>query len=350
LRSGVSGSLKKPEQGVQDSNSAAPEVNLATLKWDDIRHFRVLAAAGTLRAAAAEQRVAVNTVRARLERLETKLARTLVRRTRRGTLLTDEGRRFLEATRAMGDAVATSYTPSEEEVLVQSGRLTVGCSEGIGNLWLVPRIAALAQQLPELGVDLSFDYNLARDRAQECDVWLTFERPSAPDTIVSKLATVHFRPFASRSYLKRFGAPTNADDLRRHHIVEHAGPGVKSDLLDYLIGSDRPPGMVTLRSNSSLAQLRAVVDGVGIGGLPTFVCELTRSLQLVVPELSIRRELWLAYRGDAKRSVAIGRTIAWLREAFDPRVHPCFAEAFVHPAAMPRRFGTKVAKHVDMTD
>ena len=337
MRRSASDSPTEPEHTVQAPNSGLPKVAWPKFHWDDVRYLRVLAAAGTLRAAATELGVATNTFRVRIARLESDFARTLVRRTPRGTHLTNEGHRLLATTQAMADAGLAGNTPLQDDVLVQPGRLTIGCSEGIGNLWLIPRIASLTAQLPNLGIDLTFEYNLARDRAPDCDVWLTFERPSEPDVVVSKLATVHFLPFASHSYLKRHGIPSNGDDLKHHRIVEHAGPGIKSELLDYLIGSERPPGMVILRSNSSLAQLRAVLDGVGVGGLPTFVCQLTRSIRPVAPGLAVRRELWLAYRLDAKRSAAIRRAIDWLREAFDPRVHRCFAEEFVHPSAMTRR-------------
>jgi len=37
----------------------------------------------------------------------------------------------------------------------------------------------------------------------------------------------------------RDGLPKNVDDLKTHRIVEHCGAGVRFELLDYLIGSDK---------------------------------------------------------------------------------------------------------------
>lgn len=165
-------------------------------------------------------------------------------------------------------------------------------------------------------------------------MWLTYDPPAEQDVIVSKLATVHFLAFASPAYLRRHGAPATVDDLKYHSLVEHVAPGVRSELLDYLIGTDRPEGLIALRTNSSLAQLWAVAEGVGIGGLPTFVHEITRSVRAISPELRIRRELWLAYRPEAKGSPSVRTAIDWLRDAFDPSTYPCFNGDFVHPDKM----------------
>jgi len=219
---------------------------------------------------------------------------------------------------------------------VKPGELTIACTEGIGTLWLTPRMSRLQAVLPEMTIGLDFDYNLERDRTHEADIWLTYEQPTQADLIASKLATIHFAVYASQSYIQRHGIPLTMDSLKNHRVVEHVSPGVRSELLDFLIGTERPQGFIAMRTNSSLSQLWSVTRGVGIGALPTFVSEITSAAAPVPLELRIRRELRLVYRSKAKPSPAILAAVKWLRECFDRAIHPCFADSYIDPKTFRR--------------
>ena len=337
LKRQPTGILTKSAHRVSLPNTDDESFDLSRADWDDLRLFRVIVEMGSIRAAANQEGLAVNTVRARLTRLEQALARPLIRRSTRGSSLTEAGGRLAQTIAEMSEAAFRARIGGSADVLIQPGELTIACSEGLGTLWLTPGIAQLRDVIPDLTVGLMCDYNLARDRASEADIWLTFEQPKRQDLIVSRLATLHFLPFASPGYLQRHGAPQTVDDLKDHRIVEHCGAGVRSELLDYLIGSDRPSGLVTLRTNSSLAQLWAVAEGEGIGGLPTFVREITRAIVPVPPLLHIRRELRLVYHADAGQSPSLRAAVHWLRSIFDGQQHPCFRDTFVHPDEFPLR-------------
>jgi hypothetical protein len=88
--------------------------------------------------------------------------------------------------------------------------------------------------LPEMTIDLDFDYNPERDRTHEADIWLTYEQPTQADLIASKLATIHFAVYASQSYIQRHGIPSTMDSLKNHRVVEHISPGMRSELLNFL--------------------------------------------------------------------------------------------------------------------
>lgn len=329
--------LPKSANRVQPLNTVgSTRIDLEKVDWDNLRLFRLAVRSGSLRAAALEERISINTMRARMGRLERQLGLTLLVRSPQGISLTAAGEALTEMTAAMSDATFLRDRAADD-VLLRPKEVAIGCSEGIGTLWLTPRILELQRLLPCLAVNLQIDYNLARDRTNEVDVSLTFEMPRHPDLLVSKIATLHFLPFAASRYIHAHGVPQCVDDLRGHRIVEHIGPGVKSELLDYLIGTDRPPRLVPMRTNSSLAQLWAVAQGAGIGGFPTYISEITRAVEPIPPSLNIRRELWMVYHANARHSPAIQVACSWLRDAFDSNVYPCFADTFVHPESFPRR-------------
>ena len=125
------------------------------------------------------------------------------------------------------------------------------------------------------------------------------------------------------------------DSLKKHRVVEHVSPGVRSELLDFLIGTKRPQGFIAMRTNSSLSQLWSVMRG-GIAALPTFVSEITNAAAPVPLELRIGRELRLVYRSKAKLSPPILETVKWLRECFNRAIHPCFADTYIDPKTFRR--------------
>lgn len=306
-------------------------VDFADLRWDDVRLFRAVQRLGSMRKVASDQGVVVNTISRRIKRAETRLGLHLALRSANGITLTEDGEKLLRIGQAMSDAAEWDVSEGTKDVLVKPGQITIACTEGIGTLWLTPRMSRLKAALPDITIGLDFDYNLARDRTHEADIWLTYEQPMEPDLITSKLATIHFAVYASKSYIQRYGVPSTVDSLKDHRVIEHVSPGVRSEQLDFLIGTERPRGLIVMRTNSSLSQLWSVAKGIGIGALPTFVSEITSAVTPVPPELRIRRELRLVYRSAAKPSPAIHATVRWLRECFDRTIHPCFAETFIDP-------------------
>jgi DNA-binding transcriptional LysR family regulator len=330
--------IEKTEHGVQPLHTAsdARTVQLDPGHWADLRFLMAVAQGGSLRAAADSEKVAVNTVRAGIERLEQVLGLVLLRRDRNGSALTEAGIEVLRMADEMRMAARGSSRECAGNVLVAPGELRIACSEGLGLLWLTPRLVELSEVLPRLTVNLALDYDLSKDRSTGADILLTFARPTDPDLIMTRLATLHYMMFASESYLRVNGTPQSLDEIRDHPMVEQVTPGVKSWLLDHVIGSDRPAQGVRIRTNSSLSQLWAVANGAGIAPMPTFVRAITRSVVPIDPPLNLRFDLFCTYHSSARGSPAIEAGLGWLRHVFDGAAQPWFRSEFVHPLDFPR--------------
>jgi DNA-binding transcriptional LysR family regulator len=330
--------VEKSEHGVQQlhTRSQARAIQLDPSHWADLRHLMAVAQRGSLRAAAESQKVAVNTVRAGIQRLEAALGLMLLRRDRKGSGLTEAGLDVLRMADEMRSAAHGPSRHSAGNVLVSPGELRVACSEGVGLLWLTPNLVELARALPNLTVNLGLDYDLSRDRSEEADIVLTFVRPTDPDRVMTRLATFHYMLFASADYLRAKGTPQSLAAVLDHDMVEQVTPGVRSWLLDHVFGTDRPPEGVRLRTNSSMAQLFAVSNGAGIAPMPSFASVLAPGLVAIEPPLNLRFDLFCTYHGSARGSPAIETGLAWLRELFDGRARPWFRSEFVHPRDFPR--------------
>ena len=148
----------------------------ANLQRDDVRLFRAVLRLGSMRKVASDYGVVVNTIRRRIGRIEARLGLTLVHRSANGIVLAEDGEKLLGIGEAMGHAAEWDLAASSKDVLEKPGELTIACTEGIGTLWLTPRMSRLQAVLPEMTIGLDFDYNLERDRTHEADIWLTYQQ------------------------------------------------------------------------------------------------------------------------------------------------------------------------------
>ena len=323
--------IQNTDQGVPPWSANDARALAARLDWEDLRAFLQVVEQGGFRSAAAAMPVSVNTLRRRVERLETAVSATLLSRTQLGVATTAAGAMLLRVTREMRAATLDASTGDDSNVLVAPGELRIGCTEGLGSLWLTPRLNDLHARLDGLTVSLQLDYDMARDRSHEIDVGIAFAPPADPDLVCAKLATLHYMLFASDAYIREHGEMRSMDAFRDHRFVEQATPGVNSGLIDFLIGSDRPPGFVPIRSNSALSVYWAVASGAGIAALPSYARVMAKHLRPLDIPLPLRFELWYYYHPGARRSPAIRAAIDWLKAAFDPVDYPWFAERFIHP-------------------
>ena len=330
--------IKNTAQPVQSLNAGSDVTvrSLSQLDWNDLRFLLEVGRGGSLRAAAKQLLVSVNTVRARLARLERASGAPLLRRDFSGVKLTSAGRAIYEGAEEMSRARLRGDLESND-VLISPGRITLACTEGLGASWLTPRVPELSEAISPLTIDLQFDFDLDRDRSFAADVGLSYRPPPSPDLIVSKLATLHFMLFAAPSYLAKHGTPQTVDDLLSHHFVEQAAPGYNPSAVDLLLGADRPSNMTTVRTNSALTQAYAVANGAGIGILPSYTRGITNTLVPLPVLPNMRVPLVYYYHADAKHSKAVRAVIDWLRAAFDTEKYPWFADTFVHPDDFPKQ-------------
>jgi DNA-binding transcriptional LysR family regulator len=320
------------ERSVQALNTRL-EALPAGARWDDVRVAQSLNDVGSFRQAAERLGITVNTVRARLDRLEAAVGLRLFRRSPKGVTATPACVDLLAAVRRIRTGLDTLEIESAPP-LVSPGEIRIGASEALGVLWLAPRLGDLQDRLETRSVHLSCSYDLQRDRSFEIDVEVGFKRSENPDRICARLATVHFMLFASRDYIARHGAPRTLAEITRHRFIEQVAPGVNSHIIDFLVGTGHEESFRPLRMNSGMALLTAVERGEGIAFMPTYVVALDRGLVPIALPVQLRFDIFLSYAGDVKGAKPIVDTVRWLREIFDPADQPWFGEDFIHPHAM----------------
>ena len=245
--------------------------------WADFELFLAVARGGSLAAAAAALRVDASTVHRRIASLEEALRSRLFARSPRGYALTNAGQELLPYATAMDEqaAAARRKLAARDEAL--TGTVRLSAIDDLASI-LSPIVASFRAKHPGVSVAVDMRHAFADLARQQADVAVRVStRAPQGDLVAKHVAKLAHAFYASRAYLARHGRPERIENLRDHAIVRgDAGPPSMpgEQTLDGHSSADR----VAFRSQSFIARLAAVRDGMGIGVLGCFMGDREHSL------------------------------------------------------------------------
>jgi DNA-binding transcriptional LysR family regulator len=274
------------------------------MDWDKLRIFHAVAEKGSLTHAGDTLHLSQSAVSRQIRALEESLSTTLFHRHARGLILTEQGELLFEATSQMIrrlDAAAARIRDSEDEVL---GELRVTTTTGFGTLWLAPRLAKLYAKYPSLKIDLMLEERVMDLPMREADVAIRMKEPTQADLIRKRLMQIRMRLYATPEYLAAQGMPETMDDFARHRLIcQHggtpqvaAGAQLSAELMSHDLQS-------TLTVNNYFGVLQAVLNHLGIGVLPDYLCADFPALVRVLPDVeSADVPVFIAYPEELRHS------------------------------------------------
>lgn len=275
------------------------------MDWDDLRFFNAIATAGSVARAAQTLGVAQPTVTRRVRDLERQLGARLFDRLTSGYRMTEAGMRVLEKSaevvRIM-QAIADDVTGEAAEV---AGAVRLTASEGIGAVWLAPRLGALRARHPGLVIDLELSA-LSRDLAAgDADVALRMGQPGDSALVGRRIATIPFCLFGARRYFAANGAPRDLEDLRRHMIVESSGR--LEHVPQARLLRDLANGAPTVAAlDNILAQASIAKAGAGLVSLPWYLGASEPDLvPILLEDFHLHVPVWLLTRPDLRQAARV---------------------------------------------
>jgi DNA-binding transcriptional LysR family regulator len=300
-------------------------------RWDDYRYFVSIAKTTSIKRAATELGTTQSAVSKRLDRLERALGVKLVDRGPTGARLTYQGERVL--THAL--AAEGALTRAQEDAINAKSRIEGDCSvllgDGIANCWLPPFLPPFFDLYPDIELKMMLDHDLSAPRNEIFDVRLHYHEPADSPQVARPLCTLHYIPFASRSYLARFGTPTSMSDLVDHRLI---------DLAQYLVSKgswsswfeENRIKRTSLFTNNGTLLARAVSAGAGIALMPTYI--VLNNPELIPLNLGLHFSLrfFASYNRDRAVKQPVRIVLNFLRNSvFDPKSMPWFAAEFQTP-------------------
>jgi DNA-binding transcriptional LysR family regulator len=152
------------------------------------------------------------------------------------------------------------------------GVLKVAASVAFGTLHVAPALADFLARYPELKIDMTVT-DRTIDLAEEgFDVVVRVAREVPPNVVARRLAPVRRKLCATPGYFDQHAAPVAPQDLVSHNCLDYVHSGEQG--LWRFTGPDGEiavPVSGRLRINDDEALSQAVLGGLGIALLPTFI-------------------------------------------------------------------------------
>jgi DNA-binding transcriptional LysR family regulator len=165
-------------------------------------------------------------------------------------------------------------------------------------------MAALRRRHPELEIELIPDYRLLDLSRQQADLAMRNARPADPRLVCRRVGGFALTLYASRAYLSARARPRRGAGLAGHDLVSwtYLLPAVRRQFM----GESVTDARIVFRSNSTLALVRAVAEGFGIGYLPCYLAAEEPRLVRIWPEVAPHMQpLWLIHHEDLRRTARI---------------------------------------------
>ncbi|MCG8491053.1 MAG: LysR family transcriptional regulator [Sneathiellales bacterium] len=269
--------------------------------WDDIRFFKALTKAQSIRQAAAELKTTHATVSRRLRQLEEDLGGRLFERGLNGLELTAFGQSILDPACKAADQIARIDRLSFAHGDSLAGPLKLSVYEDLFNRILIDPVSRFMELHPEIELTIDTSVHLRDISGREADVIVRITNSPPEPAVGRKLVASPLALYTSEIYL------ANRPDVDRWIA------------LDY--GPSRPPRLnaktVFLGSTPSVVA-EVLKRGHGIGLLPMFIGETEHGL-VRMPELPPipDKDIWALTHSDLTESPRVRHFMDHLYTTFN---------------------------------
>jgi DNA-binding transcriptional LysR family regulator len=244
-----------------------------------IQTFVKTAELGSLRRAAAAQGITPQAASQAVAQLEQHLGLRLFHRTTRSLVLTDEGRRFLDAARQpLLDLQRALQLPRQGSDEIAGPLRIVGPRSGfLAALW--PLLAEFCRRHPRVQPDVELDDALGQRFDDRADVAFRVGPALAEGIVARRLFALQLVVCAAPAYLERHGVPDSLADLRLHRCaalrlagsgrvapwqVKDEGAAVELEVAPFLTSNDEALLFDAVLSGEAIGQLTAVSAAAAI--------------------------------------------------------------------------------------
>jgi DNA-binding transcriptional LysR family regulator len=234
---------------------------------EDLRTFLRIIDTGSLSAAATEDRLSVNAVSQRLQKLEGRLGVRLFTRTTRRVHPTDEGLRFAErCRRALGELDAAASELEQGDRGLQ-GRVAVAVHVALVHGVVLSTLERTLARHPAISIELRA--STALEGQPTFDVALWVGDVAQRSLIVRRTGRLKVALAAAPSYVEAHGLPRQPEDLSAHECLRALrSPRETHWVLEGERRTVTVPVSGRFEANDTEALRQALLAGMGIGLRP----------------------------------------------------------------------------------
>jgi DNA-binding transcriptional LysR family regulator len=274
--------------------------------------------------AARRMRLSKGAVSKAVTHLEKSMGVRLLSRTTRAMSVTEEGAAFYSHCARIVEEYELAKLAVGRFHSAPRGLLRVSASVAFGTLHIAPHLPAFLAQHPEVRIDMAIGDRFVDLAEEGFDVAIRIAKEPAQNLVARRLAAVNRKIVATPAYFRRHGVPRKPADLREHNCLTytHFNPQDAWKLRGPA-GDISVPISGNLRLNDDEALTAAVLGGLGVALLPTFLIggalqegRLRAVLSDYVPS---ERHIYAVYLPNRHLPAKVRAFIDFLVELLSPR-------------------------------
>lgn len=278
------------------------------LDWDKLRVFHAVSDAGSFTHAGETLGLSQSAVSRQVHALEESLGVMLFHRHARGLILTEQGELLYRSVHDVFHQLAMTESLLTDSKDRPEGPLRITTTVTFGSTWLTRVIKRFIDDYPGIEVSLLLADSDLDITMREADCAIRFAMPSRPELIQRHLRKTRSRLYASAEYLRAHGMPQSLDDLDGHVILFGEDVPVPTPTMNWLMHEqvDGHALRPALKINNVYGMYRAVVAGLGVAPLPSYMARLSSELVHVLPEIvGPETDMYFVYPGELRDSKRI---------------------------------------------
>jgi DNA-binding transcriptional LysR family regulator len=289
---------------------------------DMVTFARVVEANG-FSEAARQMGVSKSHVSKSIARLELALGVRLLNRSTRGLSLTEIGAAFHEHCLRITEEATQAAEVDGRLQFEPRGVLRVTAPVAFGRLHVAPAVAEYLSRYPRLKLDMSTTDRMVDLVTEGYDVAIRIRRAPSPHVVARELAPVRRVVCATREYFERHGIPATPDELTAHNCLHYTHFGTQGEWRFQIAGGEIVvPVSGSLRINDDDALAQAVLGGLGIAMLPTFIIgsdlQAGRLQSVLSDYVPLERHLYAVHLPNVRLPLKIRAFIDFLAARFGP--------------------------------
>jgi len=232
---------------------------------------------GSLSAASRRLGTPLATVSRKISDLEAHLRTQLLIRSSRHVSLTDAGRAYVEASKAILEQVDEAERAAAGEYTTPRGDLTMTAPVVFGRLHVLPVVIEFLKIYPEINLRLNLSdrqVNLVEDHID-----LALRIGNLPDSnlVATKVGSIRRASYASPAYLAQRGIPERPEDLDGHECITFEG---LNSPRTWTFTDGKKEISVPIHSRLSVSTAEAAIDAsvAGLGVTRLLSYQATRAI------------------------------------------------------------------------
>jgi DNA-binding transcriptional LysR family regulator len=255
--------------------------------------------------------------------LEKSVGARLLNRTTRAMSVTEAGAVFYEHCARIVEELEQAKLAVGQFHSETRGLLRISASVAFGTLHIAPALPEFLARYPDVRIDMAIGDRFVDLADEGFDVAIRITKEPAPNLVARKLAVVTRRICATPGYFKRRGVPKKPEELSRHNCLTYTFFNPQDTWrLQGPDGDISVPIAGNLRLNDDEALSAAVLGGLGVALLPTFIVGgdiQAGRLQAVLSDyVPAERHIYAVYLPNRHVAPKVRAFIDFLRERFSP--------------------------------